>query len=335
MLFENPRSSPYNHQATDTRNNTTYTLATYTYEAANGDLLSSTDGITGITTTYEYDLIRRPLAVSSSDGLKQWVGYNTVENKTAVYTYDTGGNITSITYYPYTLSSPSGSTGSLTYTYNNANLKDLLTGVSATGTTPAYDAIGNPTSWRSSMSMSWVRGRRLSTITAPGQAYSYTYDAWGRPLSTTGSQAGTIGVQNPLRYRGYYYDTETGFYYLNSRHYDPVVGRFVNADGHISDVGGNVVGNNMFAYCFNNPVNLVDQLGNWPSWAAKVVISIAVVVIITCIVVLATSLIAPAAVVGAAITGALCGGGLTGVVNIGAQCVLRDLIILTSMRLEK
>ena len=59
----------------------------------------------------------------------------------------------------------------------------------------------------------------------------YEYDAWGALLSTTGSLAGTVGVKNPLRYRGYYYDTESGLYYLNSRYYDPVVGRFVNADG--------------------------------------------------------------------------------------------------------
>ena len=58
----------------------------------------------------------------------------------------------------------------------------------------------------------------------------YTYDAWGKLLSITGSLADTVGVLNPLRYRGYYYDTETGLYYLQSRYYDPETGRFLNAD---------------------------------------------------------------------------------------------------------
>ena len=58
----------------------------------------------------------------------------------------------------------------------------------------------------------------------------YTYDSWGRILSVTGSLANTLGAINPLRYRGYIYDTETGLYYLRSRYYDPEVGRFLNAE---------------------------------------------------------------------------------------------------------
>lgn len=63
------------------------------------------------------------------------------------------------------------------------------------------------------------------------------------------------------------YDAETGFYYLQSRYYDPEVGRFISADGRISDVGGEILGNNMFAYCFNNPINMYDSTGGWPQWA--------------------------------------------------------------------
>ena len=62
------------------------------------------------------------------------------------------------------------------------------------------------------------------------------------------------------------YDTETGFYYLNSRYYDPVEGRFLNADGVMSGASGSLQGNNLYAYCFNNPVNLTDDNGNWPEW---------------------------------------------------------------------
>ena len=75
--------------------------------------------------------------------------------------------------------------------------------------------------------------------------------------------ASTLGTKNPFRYRGYYYDTETGYYYLNSRYYDPVTGRFLNADGVLSGIGGNVRGYNLYAYCFNNPVMYSDPNGNW------------------------------------------------------------------------
>ncbi len=92
------------------------------------------------------------------------------------------------------------------------------------------------------------------------RAVQYTYDAWGNVISITGSLATTIGQINPFRYRGYYYDTETGFYYLQSRYYDPTVGRFLNADGIIGANGG-ILGYNMFAYCSNNPVMYVDFTG--------------------------------------------------------------------------
>ena len=62
------------------------------------------------------------------------------------------------------------------------------------------------------------------------EAVKYTYDAWGRHLSTSGSLASTLGAVQPFRYRGYIYDVETGFYYVSSRYYDPEVGRWINAD---------------------------------------------------------------------------------------------------------
>lgn len=69
-----------------------------------------------------------------------------------------------------------------------------------------------------------------------------------------------MGNLNPFRYRGYYFDTETGLYYLQSRYYDPETCRFVNADGYIS-TGQGFTGNNMFAYCLNSPVQLIDKTG--------------------------------------------------------------------------
>ena len=73
--------------------------------------------------------------------------------------------------------------------------------------------------------------------------------------------ASTLGVANPFRYRSYYYDTESGLYYLNSRYYDAKVCRFVNADSYVS-TGQGFLGYDMYAYCLNNPVSYSDPAGN-------------------------------------------------------------------------
>ena len=67
-------------------------------------------------------------------------------------------------------------------------------------------------------------------------------------------------MYNPIRYRSYYYDTETGFYYLQSRYYDPTIKRFINADGYIN-ANGDLLGFNMYAYCGNNSANYIDKNG--------------------------------------------------------------------------
>ena len=107
----------------------------------------------------------------------------------------------------------------------------------------------------------------------------YTYDAWGKLLSTSGSMDSTLALHNPLRYRGYIYDTETGLYYLRSRYYNPTWGRFLNADKYTS-INLTPIGSNMFAYCVNNPINAIDYSGSLPldirffNWIAKVAFKI-------------------------------------------------------------
>ena len=88
---------------------------------------------------------------------------------------------------------------------------------------------------------------------------SYTYDAWGNVLTADGS----LAASNPNRYRGYYYDAETGLYYLQSRYYDPATGRFINADGLVS-AGQGIRSCNMFAYCENAPAGQADPGGAHP-----------------------------------------------------------------------
>ena len=108
-----------------------------------------------------------------------------------------------------------------------------------------------------------AQGDVTGLVSASGmRVVTYTYDAWGNPLTTSGSLAATLGEQNPLRYRGYVYDTETGLYYLQSRYYNPGWGRFINADGYAS-TGQGIIGNNMFAYCGNNPVIRHDPTGQF------------------------------------------------------------------------
>jgi len=87
----------------------------------------------------------------------------------------------------------------------------------------------------------------------------YAYDAWGKVVSSTGPMASI----NPIKYRGYYYDTETGYYFLQTRYYSPQWRRFINADA-LFVAGNPLTGSNMYAYCDGNPVMLVDQTGMDP-----------------------------------------------------------------------
>ncbi|MBQ6262606.1 MAG: carbohydrate binding domain-containing protein [Clostridia bacterium] len=120
-----------------------------------------------------------------------------------------------------------------------------------------------------------LQGDVIKLVDAGGTAVvNYTYDAWGNILSIKDEDGDAItsathaGRMNPFRYRGYFYDEETGFYYLKSRYYDPKIRRFINADSLVSTCSG-FIGYNMYAYCCNNPVNMDDQNGDLPEWLYK------------------------------------------------------------------
>ena len=134
-----------------------------------------------------------------------------------------------------------------------------------------YDADGNPSGIRYKNGDSindyyfvcnW-RGDVIQIYNASGTLVgSYTYDAWGRVTeNATSADTENITETNPIRYRGYYYDTETRLYYLKSRYYDPAVKRFLNVDGLVSTSIEDAA-KNMFAYCTNNPVFYADSEGN-------------------------------------------------------------------------
>ena len=104
----------------------------------------------------------------------------------------------------------------------------------------------------------------LYDLTRDCMAMTYTYDAWGRELSWSTLNSGYAGLLygNPLTYRGYIYDREIGFYYLQSRYYDPTIGRFLNADDTtFLGASGTLLGWNLFVYCENNPVSGFDYSG--------------------------------------------------------------------------
>lgn len=105
----------------------------------------------------------------------------------------------------------------------------------------------------------------IANATSGEVVATYKYDAWGNCTVTNANNV-TIGTENPFRYRGYYYDTESGLYYLNSRYYSPELGRFINADSLIDNTG--TITQNLFSYCGNNPVNYIDPDGHLPKWVS-------------------------------------------------------------------
>ncbi len=96
----------------------------------------------------------------------------------------------------------------------------------------------------------------------------YQYDSWGKLLSCEDtSENDIVSFINPYTYRGYYYDSDTEMYFLKSRYYNPELCRFISADSVdvLDEDQDNVLENNLFAYCLNNPINMVDDDGELAS----------------------------------------------------------------------
>ena len=177
--------------------------------------------------------------------------------------YDANGIRTSKQYVEHVADA-----SSYTVTYTTDGTKILSE--QRTGTNPhtiyyVYDANGSVVGMKYNGVQYWyqknMQGDVLGIMNANGvEVVSYAYDAWGKVLSVSGSLSSTVGAVNPFRYRGYYYDVETGWYYLNARYYDPNVGRFLSPDTILGANGG-LQGYNLFAYCNNNPVMFADPSG--------------------------------------------------------------------------
>ena len=227
---------------------------TYSYDDFSwGDLLTGYDGqtithdgignpLTDGTWTYTWEHGRELASMTS--GATTWN-----------YTYDADGMRTQRT---------NGST-TYSYIYNGSSLSQMTVGNNTLYF--AYDAVGMPMAVTYNGTTYYyvtnLQGDVIAILNSSGTpVVNYSYDAWGNPISTTGTMATTLGTLNPLRYRSYVYDQETGLYYLQSRYYNPQWGRFINADSLI--VINATLGGNLFAYCYNNPVNLSDHTGQIP-----------------------------------------------------------------------
>ena len=172
---------------------------------------------------------------------------------TWTFTYDANGLRTERT---------NGST-TYRYTYDGSKLTQMTVGSNALIFT--YGINGQPMSVNYNGTdyyyITNALGDVVGILNSSGtEVVTYAYDAWGNLISTSGSMAYTLGDLNPLRYRGYVYDRETGLYYLQSRYYNPAICRFISADAFVS-TGQDILGYNMFAYCLNNPANMADPDG--------------------------------------------------------------------------
>ena len=265
---------------------------TYTYDTA-GNLLTRTSGATSAQYTYDNPSWGDLLTAYQGQRIAYEGQSYDAENNTVTGTVVSGNPVS---YYNGNrwdmewirgrlLSQATSDDISVAYTYDKNNLRSSKTvnGVEYSYTYAGdklmrqswagnelyffYDASGNPTAlWYEPENGSTVvgyymldqQGDVVRMEDANGNVLaSYSYDPWGKIISATGS----LAEINPLRYRGYVYDQETGFYYLQSRYYDPAISRFLNADGYAVTGEGDVLGYNMFAYCNNDPVNKSDTDG--------------------------------------------------------------------------
>ena len=240
---------------------TSYNGATITYDA-NGNPLSYWDG-----TTFTWENGNKLATVQNPMG-------------TITYTYNSDGIRTSKTVYgvkhTYVLEgsriiSESYEDTTVVYLYDELNSPIGLMYKKGEGDFEKYFFVKN------------LQGDILKVYTESGEkAVEYKYDAWGKLLSTTASGAYShMSGVNRLLYRGYYYDSETEYYYLNSRYYDPQVKRFISPD-NVNYLGANddMSAFNLYAYCSNNPVMYSDPAGGVAIAASIALITITVAIAI-------------------------------------------------------
>ena len=228
-----------------------------------GDLLTGYNG-----TTITYDEIGNPLSYyNGSSYTFTWEGRRLVGavqgTKTMSFTYNDSGIRTSKT------------VNGVTHRYYLNGSQIVAEQWGDKLNIYLYDSTGSPigmmyrtTSYAEDVfDLFWFEKNLQGDIVAVydnngAKVVTYMYsDAWGNHIVSYSNGGGSTGAQyNPFRYRGYYYDTDLGMYYLQSRYYDSEICRFINGDCAVS-TGQGILGNNMFVYCGNNPVMRADASG--------------------------------------------------------------------------
>ena len=318
------------------KDGTSYTIGRYIYDKL-GRVARFVDGqVSGKSCTYGYDLTDRLCEAVFDDG----TAYR--------YTYDANGNLLSDRKYTYSwtkgslLEKVTGDGLEAVYTYDASGIR---TSKKVNGTTTEYltaggsvlsekkngvwqhylyDGSGQLMAIRYKGADYYYIRNGLMTITglvdANGTAVvNYFYDSWGNMLNITGSMAASLGKDNPYRFKGYYYDEETGMYYLKSRYYQPEICRFISADNEdvLIDTHVDLANKNLYLYCDNNPILKADEEGQIADWLVSAALGAAVNVAASFIIAQAMGQdfgVKDVAV--AAMTGAL-GGGLGVVLKYG------------------
>ena len=239
---------------------------THTWNYKNSDwrdLLTEYDG-----STITYDAGGNPLTYRNGSNLT-WQGGRQLKQyedskQTVRYTYNDEGIRTKKT----VTNKQTGKTVTKNYYLNNSNiLAEEVTGSDNDRTIwYAYNGEGKLTGFTYDGADYYYQRNLQNDIigiyNASGdKVVSYNYDAWGKLTKLTDDSGKNLGEINPFRYRGYYYDEDTSWYYLQSRYYDVEVGRFLNADD-VNYQGNQALSTNLFTYCLNNPVKDADVNGN-------------------------------------------------------------------------
>ncbi len=288
------------------------------------------DGV-GENDTITYDKIGNPttyLGATLTWNGRQLTSY-TIDDKAITYTYDANGIRASKTvngsktqyfYVNGQLHYEERSDGTKLYYFYDSN--GYLSGINHNGTNyyPATNLKGDVVAIYRHTGALWA---------------TYEYDAWGNVIAVKDASGNAItdethiALVNPIRYRGYYYDSETGLYYLGSRYYDPSIGRFLNADtiDVLSVSPAELTDKNLFSYCDNNPVTRADSGGEVWHIVAGAAIGGVVGGVVSAISQYATTGEVNWGVVGVntvsgAISGALASTGIGLVASIGANAAL-------------
>ena len=260
----------------------------YTYDSLGQLIKEIRDGVVINEMTYDkYGNIKTRNGIAYTYGNSVWKDQLTGYGDKSI-SYDSQGN--PVSYLGHTLTWEKGRQlkkyDSNTYTYNANGIRTgkTVSGVKHSyrleGTkilsekwgnntlTPLYDnndeVCGIVFNGASYYFLKNLQGDVISILdSGRNRVAEYLYDAWGVCTVVNDETEEGIAEVNPFRYRSYYYDDETGMYYLQSRYYDPAVGRFINADTpEIGLIASNTLGHNIFSYCVNNPCNLKDSNGH-------------------------------------------------------------------------